>query len=212
MLHQDNSMKPSVSGRLHPAVTSLLVVGIVVLAVMIIRFAFGDGAIGFLICCPLSCTTPIYAILPWILRKKGNLGTVLPLLAVLLLFIFFIAYLANERDPQKMFTSYLGDPIPAGVTNIQGRYLQEGLETEAVITFQAPPEVIDKIITQNDFKRKEIEDGHIDQDLPEHSWKGNWIGYQREDRKQSGGLAGYDTMWVDPIQSIVVLRCIDSGW
>jgi hypothetical protein len=60
-----------------------------------------------------------------------------------------------------MFKTYVVDPIPTGVTNIQGRYLQWGIFEDVVITFQASPEAIDTIITQKQLGRDEVLDGHV---------------------------------------------------
>lgn len=202
--------------RPHLAIIVLSFVASVVLAGVISWFAFGDSGAGvILFCCPLSCALPIFAVLTGILRKvvkRGILGSVLPLLVFPLLFILLLAYMVYQRNPQIMFKAYLADPIPAGVTNIQGRYIQQGLTDDVVITFQAPRETIDTIIALNHFERNKVEDGHPDRDLLEYSWKGNWIGYTHEFIKESGGLAGYTHLWVDPDQSIVIFRYTYSGW
>lgn len=162
---------------------------------------------------PLICAIPVVCILSSLLKKRrGFLGAVIPVLPVLMIplllvaFWFFAVGPKPERSPQDMFKTYLVDPIPIGVTNIQGRYLQWGIFEDVVITFQASPEAIDTIITQKQFERDEVLDGHTDQDLLEYSWKGNWIGYERSFYESSGGLAGYIDMWFDPEQSTVIVR------
>jgi len=162
-----------------------------------------------LFCCALFCSPPIIGVLTLILvaRKKSGPIIVLPLLVFPLLFILFFANVLYERTPQYMFKTYVADPIPAGVTNIQGRYLTYFIYDDAVITFQASPEAVDAIIAQNNFEEKDLDD-YPDQDLPEYSWGGPWIGYERGLYDQMGGLDGYVKMWVNPEQSIVVFRYV----
>ena len=198
-------MQPKVAARPHIVVKILLFVASVLLAGVIAWFTYGDSSAGFLLfVCPLSCALPLFAVLTWILRKKGNLGTLMPLMVLPLLFTLCFAYMIYERNPQNMFKMHVMDPIPAGVTNIQGR-VQDELD-DVVITFQASPEAIDTIITQKGFERHKVNDGYPDRDLPEYSWKGNWIGYVKRFHTESGKLTGYIHMWVDPEQSIVIIR------
>lgn len=203
-------MKPKVTGIPYLAVKPLLFVASILLIVVITGLSFGESALKFLVY-PLSCTLPIYFFLACMLKKKGVLGIVLPLLPLLVLTLIVVnwAYQTSpqsERSPQDIFKMYVVDPIPAGVTNIQGRYLEEGIFEDVVITFQASPEAVDTIIVQKQFERDDVHDNYIDPDLPEHLWKGNWIGYHRSFYESSGGLAGYIDMWFDPEQSTIILR------
>ncbi|MEW5870731.1 MAG: hypothetical protein AB1894_15770 [Chloroflexota bacterium] len=196
----------------HPAVTALLFVASVVLAGVISWFLYGSSDAGIeLFCCPLFCTPPIVVVLTLILRsrKSSSLVTVLPLLVFPLLFILFFANIVYEKTPQYMFKRCVADPIPAGVTNIQGRYISQLVFVEAVITFQASPEAVDTIIAQNGFERDKVLDGYPDEDLPEYSWKGKWIGYEKRFYSEGGNLSGYVKMWYDQEQSLVVIRYVN---
>jgi hypothetical protein len=204
-------MKPKVTTIPYSAVKPLLfvasIVASIVLTVVITRIRFGKSAIEDLVC-SLSCALPIFAVLSCLLRKRGILGVVLPLLPLVVvpLLCDYGVFHSPERSPQEMFKTYVVDPIPAGVTKIQARYVEEGLFEDVVITFQASPEDIATIIAQRQFERDEALDGYPDKDLPEYSWKGNWIGYQRSFYDSYGGLEGYIYMWVDLEQSVVILR------
>lgn len=200
----------AVSRRL--AVKTLGFVASVVLAGVITWSLYGISDVGIkLFCCPLFITLPIIAVLTLILRSKkmSSLLTVLPLLVFPLLFILFFANTVYERTPEYMFKRYVADPIPAGVTNIQGRYISQFIFVEAVITFQASPEAVDTIIAQNDFEMTALGgDDYPDKDLPEYSWEGHWVGYERVFFKSNGGVSGYVSMWFDPEQSLVVFRYV----
>lgn len=122
-------MQPKIeAARPHLAITILLFVASVVLADAIAWFTFRDSDVRFILfSCPLVFALPIFVVLTAILRKvvkRGILATVLPLLVFPLLFILQSANIVYERIPQNMFKEYLADPIPMGVTNIQGRYIQ----------------------------------------------------------------------------------------
>ena len=205
-------MKLKATAIPYSAVQLLLFAASIIFTVVIAWFTFGGYAIQVL-AYPLACTLPIVYVLASVLKKKrGILGAVVPVLPVLmipLLLVTFWVYAVGpkpERSPQDLFKTYVVDSIPTGITNIQGRYLQWGVFEDVVITFQSSPEAIDTIITQKQFERDEVLDDHVDQDLPEYSWKGHWIGYERRFYESSGGLAGYMDMWLDPEQSIAILR------
>lgn len=204
-------MNPKVITIPYSTVKLLLFVASIGFAFVITWILFGEYSIQVL-AGPLICTIPIVCILTSIMKKRGILGAVVPMLPVLMIPLLLTTFwiIAGgpkpERSPQDMFKTYLVDPIPVGVTNIQGRYLQWGIFEDVVITFQASPDAIDTIIAQKQFERDDVLDGHTDQDLPEFSWKGNWIGYERTFYESSGSIAGYIDMWYDPGQSTVIVR------
>ena len=201
-------MQPSVTARPRLAVKILLFLVSVVLAGVISWLAFRDSSAGLVtFTCSLVCALPIFAVLTWILRKKGILGTVLPLLALPLVFILLFIVIGYESSPQYYFKSYVLDPIPAGVTNIEVRSYQigESISSDIVITFQATPKIIDTIITQNHWERADIANFSPDWDLPEYTYMGDWLGYQQRFHTKYGDDIRYDTkMWVDHEESIVV--------
>lgn len=202
-------MQPSVeTARSHPAIIIPLFVVSVMLACVFSSFTFGLNFAGLaLFLYPVLFSIPVIAILNSKLKKRGILGTVLPLLALPLLFCLLFVYMRfYERSPQHMFKVYVADPIPAGVTNIQARFINEGVYEDVVVTFRASPEVIDTIIAQNHLEKAAVKYDHPDSDLPEHAWEGNWIRYERTLYTKSGSVTGYMKIWVNPEQSIVIFR------
>lgn len=194
--------------RSHSAVIPLLFVASVMLACVISSFTFGLNFAGFaLFLFPLLFALPVFVILNRKLNKRGILGTVLPLLVLPLLFSVLFVYMRfYERNPQHMFKVYVIDPIPAQVTNIQARYLDEGFSEDVLITFQASPEIIDTIIADKQLEKAVVQFNHPDRDLPEYSWKGNWILFERTLYANNGNVTGYIKMWVNPEQSFVIFR------
>lgn len=196
------------AARPHSALIPLLFVASVMLACVISSFTFGLNFAGFaLFLYPLLFALPIFVILNRKLKKRGIFGTVLPLLVLPLLFSLLFAYMKfYERNPQHMFKAYVADPIPAGVTNIQARYLDEGFYEDVLVTFQASPEVIDTIIAQKQLEKAVVQYNHPDLDLPELFVEGNWISYERTLYAEDGDITGYIKMWVNPERSIVIFR------
>jgi hypothetical protein len=202
-------MQPRVgAARSHSAIIPLLFVASVMLACVISSFTFGLNFAGFaLFLFPLLFALPIFVFLNGKLKKRGILGTTLPLLVLPLLFsLLFIYMMFYERNPQHMFKVYVADPIPVGVTNIRARYLDEGFYEDVLVTFQASPEIINTIITQKKLEKAAVQYDHPDRDLPEYSWEGNWIRYERTLYAEDGDVTGYIKIWVDPEKSIVIFR------
>ena len=202
-------MQPSVAARPRLAVKILLFLASVMLAGVISWLAFRDSYTGIvLFTCSLVCALPIFAVLTWILRKKGPLGTILPLLVLPMVFILLLLFTnINFVSSKTYFRAYVIDPIPAGVTDIDVKQYQIGksISSDIVITFKATPEIIDRIITQKHWEQADIPNFSPDWDLPEYTYMRDWTGYQQRGNTQYGDFVVPNTrMWVDTEESIVV--------
>lgn len=202
-------MQPNVSARPRLAVKILLFLASVALAGVISWLAFRDTSAGpLLFTSSLICALPIFAVLTWTLRKKGILGTVLPLLVLPLVFTLLLINISYESSPQSYFSAYVMNPIPAGVTDIEVRSYQIGksISSDIVIIFKATPEIIDTIITQKHWEKADIPNFSPDWDLPEYTYMGDWTGYQQMEynTKYGDSVVPNTRMWVDTEESIVV--------
>jgi hypothetical protein len=201
-------MQPNVAARPRLAVKILLFLATVALAGMISWLKYRNGSLGLeILTCSLVCALPIFAVLTWTLRKRGILGTVLPLLVFPLVFTLLFVDIGYDSSPQSYFRSYILDPIPEGVTDIEVRDypIGESISSDIVIIFKATPEIIDTIITQDHWEKADIPNFSPDWDLPEYTYMGDWTGYQQRYYTNYGDQIDHSTrMWVDHEESIVV--------
>ncbi len=104
------------------------------------------------------------------------------------------------------------DPIPYGVSNIQGHDISGGFDMEILLAFNATPEAIDEIIAKNELKLyKEDEASYYIGDpniyyLQNVNWSRSWTIYE----KSSRGKVHSMTIWVNPQKDTVVFRFISG--
>jgi hypothetical protein len=190
------------------------------LVAMIIRLAINSDpnsneAFGVLF--SLLCGTPfviwLFVSLKFIKRSNWPIAFGLPILVVPLLIFLFLTWLAIQERPTNIFKDFVADPIPVGVSNIQGRNATEGFdELRIIIAFNATPKVIDQIIADQGLVQVQAQDASdMDdgfqkfQNVDLHQ---NWTVYE-ENFSKSEYSWGPITMWVNSKRDFVLFQYFD---
>ena len=161
----------------------------------------------------LFCGTPmglfLFVWLQFIRRSKWYIAFILPSLIGLLLISLFLTWGAFDRIPTNIFKEVVANPIPAGVANIQARDVGDGLLIEEeIVAFNAPPEVVDKIIankglTQTQYIVPEMDPGF--REFSNINWNQDWTVYEKYETGESHNSL-LITMWVNPERNTVLFQ------
>ncbi len=187
---------------------------------MIIRLAINfdlnsNEAFGVLF--SLLCGTPfvigLFVSLKFIKRSNWPTAFGLPILVVPLLFFLFLTWLTFQERPTNIFKDFVADPIPAGVSNIQGRNVTEGFdEIKIILAFNATPEVVDQIIADQGLVQVQVQDASdMDdgfqkfQNIDLHQ---SWTVYEENYSKSEYSLEPI-TIWVNSKRNIVLFQYFD---
>ncbi len=187
-----------------------------ILAVLIIWLATvfqlnwnGFGYILISVLCGAPFAILMFVSLKFKKRSKWHIAFGLPLLILPLLISLFLVWLAFLESPTHIFKDFVADPIPAGVSNIQSHNATSGFdEIKIIVAFNATPEVIDKLIADNDLAQVGDSDTDMDsgfRDFSNINLNQSWTVYEKNYSKDEYGWE-YVTIWVNPERNLVLFQ------
>ena len=167
------------------------------------------------VCFPLICAIPLILIAIPILNKKTTenqlVRYILPISIFPILFALFLGYMLYIQSPENIYKDFLGDPIPAEVTNIQAHNITSGFDgIEVVIAFNSSsPSVIEQIIAKNKLELDNNPVGQSDMPLqyfPNIDPNQNWELYKRFNESPMECFF----LWVNPEKNLAIFRFLSG--
>jgi len=161
----------------------------------------------------LVCGTPtailIFIWLRFMKRSKWYFAFALPPLIFLLLISLFLAWQAFEQRPENIFKAFVADLIPVEISNIQARDVTEGFdEQKIIVAFNATPEVIEKLIADNQLVQVQESTSDMDPGFEKFSnidLNQAWTIYEKNYSKDDYS-SEYVTIWVNPERNTVLFQ------
>lgn len=134
----------------------------------------------------------------------------LPILIFPLCILLSLGWNLYQQRPEGLFQLFVMDPIPDGISNIQGDDVSGGFDMEIILAFNATPEAIDNIIAKNELTLYNEETASYFIQDPDYgyfrdiNWNRNWVVYT----KHSSERVEETTIWVSPEIDTVLFRFI----
>ena len=117
-----------------------------------------------------------------------------------------------QQHPENLFEIFVMDPIPDGVSNIQGFDISGGFDMEIILAFNATPEAIDKIILENKLALYNKETALYFLEDPDYQyfqnidWDRSWEIYERHSLENVESIV----IWINPQKDTVIFRLISG--
>ncbi|MBI5298346.1 MAG: hypothetical protein HY869_22955 [Chloroflexi bacterium] len=193
-----------------PVILTLLIGLIMGIAALLSFIVSGPGIVG--VCgavTPLLCAVPLSYFLffntTFSQRTKPALRLILPVMIPILCAVIINGVSLYDQNPRVIFKRLLSDPIPTGVSNIQSYDNSGGFDVEYGLAFEATPEVIDDLITQNGLV---LDNGETNENylnapfkyFPNVKKSQEWTYYSKDDRETESSWF----MWVNADRTTVL--------
>jgi hypothetical protein len=136
----------------------------------------------------------------------------LPILIFPLCILLSLGWNLYQQRPEGLFQLFVMDPIPDGISNIQGDDVSGGFDMEIILAFNATPEAIDKIIAKNELTPYSKETASYFIQDPDYryfrdiNWNRNWVVYTKHNSER----VEETTIWVNPEKDTVLFRYISG--
>jgi len=190
---------------------------LVVILLSIVVFNIGPNTNSmFGVALSLLCALPLgYGLFfnsRFIEKTKPYQRIILPALIFPLCILLSLGWNLYQQRPEGLFEMFVMEPIPNGVSNIQGHDISGGFDMEILLAFNATPEAIDKIIAKNELKfynEDKVSYFIPNPDtsyLPDINWNENWTVYEKSSREKVESM----TIWVNPQKDTVLFQFISG--
>ncbi len=137
---------------------------------------------------------------------------VLPALIFPICILLGLGWNLYQQLPANLFRIFIADPIPDGVTNIQGHDISGGFDLEIVMAFDVTPEAIEEIVKENHLVlHDENTSSYILSSppveyFPDIHWNKDWTAYASFSIEQVNVIV----LWVNPEKDTAIFHLIDG--
>ncbi len=133
-----------------------------------------------------------------------------PVLIFPLCILLSLGWNLYQQRPENLFKIFVMDPIPSGVSNIQGIDISGGFDLEILVAFDATPEAIEIIIKEHELKINESP-YNIKSDIPfeyfpEINSEQDWTLYQKAELEK----VNWWSLWVNADKTTAIFQLIDG--
>lgn len=135
-----------------------------------------------------------------------------PVLIFPICILFSLGWNLYQQRPENLFRIFVMDPIPDGISNIQGIDISGGFDMEIILAFNAMPEAIDKIILENGLALYNKDTALYFLEDPDYQyfqnidWDRSWEIYERHSLEKVEAIA----IWINPQKDTVIFRLISG--